>query len=79
MPVTTYSSPLLAATQELVRNRPRSMTLAQLAAEVGVTRPWLNAFACGHMPNPSAKVVEKLFNRLSPTPLVSARVSEHTA
>lgn len=66
----TYSSPLLACVQRLVRERPATLFLKDLAPEVGVTPQWLSDFANGKFGNPSAIVIERLYVRLTGKQLV---------
>jgi DNA-binding Xre family transcriptional regulator len=73
MSVTIYSSPLLATVQRAVRNRPRSLTLDQLAAECGVGRSWLASFASGKMPGVTAVTLERIYVRLTGEQLVAIR------
>lgn len=68
---TTCSSPLVLRVQKLVRDRPASLKLAVLAAEIGVTERWLVGFANGHFNNPSAVIVEALYVRLTGNQLVN--------
>lgn len=79
MTFTTYSSPLLAHVQMLLRERPRSVTIRALAAELECTPATLSLFACGKNPNPGALLVEKLYVRLTGRQLVNHSVSEPTA
>jgi hypothetical protein len=66
----TYGSPLLDCVQSLVRERPASLQIQELAKEIGVTPVWLGGFANGRYPNPSAIVIERLYVRLTGKQLV---------
>jgi len=70
MPKTIYSSPLLACVQKLVNERPRALTLQELADELNVTTAWLSGFANGRFGNPSAVTIEQLYTRLTGKQLV---------
>lgn len=59
------SQSLLERTLHLVRNRPPSLTLEQLANEAGVNHNWLKAFILERYPNPRIREVEKLHAFLS--------------
>lgn len=65
-----YSSPLLACVQKLVQERPATITMRALAAEIGRTPEWLSGFACGKMPGAQATTVEHLYTRLTGKQLV---------
>lgn len=71
MSPTIYSSPLLNRVALLVKERPRSMRLDDLAGTVGCTRQWLSMFAHGRMENPSAVVIERLYVTLTGKQLIN--------
>lgn len=71
MPDTTYSSPLVERVRTLVLERPRSLTMIDLAEQCGVTNVWLSGFANGRYNNPSAIAVEKLYVRLTGKQLIN--------
>jgi hypothetical protein len=73
MAYTTYSSPLLACVQELLRQRPASITLKSLADEMGRTSTWIYSFARGEADGVSARDVEFLYVRLTGKQLVETR------
>lgn len=50
---------------ELVRNRPPSMTLKQLAQEAGVNLDWLKSFSSNRMKTPTVDNVERVYTYLS--------------
>lgn len=70
MSYTKYSSPLLACVQKLVRERPATLTINELAADIGRTRQWLGAFAQGRQPGAQAVTLEALYTRLTGKQLV---------
>ena len=65
MQTATASTSLLEQTLQLVRNRPRSMTYDHIAAETGLKKTWLEAFAAGRIPDPGVRKVEALHAFLS--------------
>lgn len=66
----TYGSPLLDCVQKLVQERPATLTLTALAAEIDRSPVWLSAFACGQMPGANAVIIERLYVRLTGKQLV---------
>lgn len=66
----TDSICLLTHTRELLKNRPRTLTLAQIAEDSGVSLGWLNAFSAGLYSEPSVVRVQKVFERLTGEKLV---------
>lgn len=68
--IAVYSSPLLARVQQLVLDRPASLQMGELAAEIGVSPQWLSTFAHGKAGNPSAVVIEKIYVRLTGKQLI---------
>lgn len=56
---------LLDRTQSLVRNRPPSLTLEQIANEANLNHNWLKAFAAARYPNPRVKQVVALYEYLA--------------
>lgn len=63
---------LRAHTLGLVRNRPPSLTLKQIANDTGLNHNWLKAFVCERYTNPGVNDVEKLYGYLAGKPLVVA-------
>lgn len=60
---------LAEKTLDLVQNRPRSVTLADLAKRVRVSVSWMGKFAQGLIPNPGVNTVQKIYDALSEKPL----------
>lgn len=61
---------LTAHTLALLRDRPRSTTLDQVAAGAGVTKSWLQAWICGQISTPSADKVQAIYEFLTKKPLL---------
>jgi len=65
---TTYSKntpgPLHSKTLELLRNRPRTLTLEIIEAETKIDKDWLAKFGQGQIGDPSVNRVEVLKNYL---------------
>lgn len=70
MTYTVYSSPLLACVQKLVRERPATIRIKDLAAEMGVSSKWLGDFANGKFGGANAVIIERLYVRLTGKQLV---------
>lgn len=66
-----YGSPLLDRVAQLVRERPRTVLLDDLASEVGVTRQWITGLAYGRAKGPNAVKVEKLYVILTGKQLIN--------
>jgi hypothetical protein len=60
---------LLTRTRELYRNRPASLKPSQIAAETGLSLPWLQDFGWGRKGDPGVTKVERLYTYLSGKPL----------
>lgn len=56
---------LLETTIQLMKNRPASLTLQELAKDVGATPDYLSKVMNGVIPNPSVNTIEKIYVRLS--------------
>lgn len=56
---------LLERTLFLVRNRPPSLTLEQIANDANINHNWLKAFAMARYSNPRVREVERLYVHLS--------------
>lgn len=56
---------LLERTLTLVRNRPPSLTLEQIANDANLNHNWVKAFAMARYPNPRVREVERLYTYLS--------------
>jgi hypothetical protein len=69
MAFTPYSSLVLARVQMLVRERPATILIKDLARDVQVSPKWLGDFANGKFDNPSIKVLERLHLRLTGKPM----------
>lgn len=52
-------------TVELLRNRPRGVTLEAIARETGLTNKWLSMFGLDLINNPGANQVVLLYEYLS--------------
>ena len=48
-------------TLQLVKNRPRTLTLEQIKTDTGLSLAWLKAFSQGLTPDPGVNKVELLF------------------
>jgi hypothetical protein len=59
------SSKLHESALDLVRNRPPSLTLAQIAEGAGVSLDWLKSYATGRVASPGVDNVEKVWTFLS--------------
>lgn len=51
--------------RQLVKDRPRGLTIEELAAKANVSTTWLSSFIAGKTPNPGVNQIETLFNLLS--------------
>jgi len=61
---------LLLTTARLLRDRPKSLSLYDLAQELSVSVSWLSSLLSDDPPEgASVTKVEKLYNRLAPSPL----------
>lgn len=69
-----YSSPVLARIQTLVRERPATLLIKDLAREMQVSPKWLGDFANGKFDNPSIQILERLHLRLTGKPM---RLADH--
>jgi predicted transcriptional regulator len=47
-------------TRQMLKNRPLSVSTAEIAKEINVSPAWVNAFAKGKIPNPGVNTVETL-------------------
>lgn len=54
----------------LVRERPASLLMRDLAHDIGVSPKWLGDFTSGKFDNPSARIIERLYVRLTGKQLV---------
>lgn len=54
---------------DMLANRPRNVTLKDIAKGADVPEPWLKTFAAGRIPDPSVNRVEVLYNYLNGKPL----------
>lgn len=61
---------ITAHTVTLLRNRPHSLTLADVAEGSKLTKSWLSALLSGQISNPSADKVQDLYEFLSKKPLL---------
>uniref|UniRef100_A0AAU6VZU6 Endonuclease n=1 Tax=Pseudomonas phage Pavpe01 TaxID=3138545 RepID=A0AAU6VZU6_9VIRU len=52
-------------TRQLLKNRPRTLAYETIAAETGLSVPWLRAFAAEQSDNPGVVYVETLYVYLS--------------
>lgn len=52
-------------TLDLLTNRPRPLTLAQISREADIKESWLRMFSRDKIEHPSVNTVEKLYNYLS--------------
>lgn len=66
----TNETSLTNATAELLRNRPVSLTLKQLAIDCNVSADWLSLLLNGHVPNAAADKVQRVYERLTGRPLL---------
>lgn len=55
------TSRLMNATVELLRLRPRTLTLPMIAKDIGVSPYWLSMLVNGQIPNPSVVKIERLY------------------
>lgn len=56
---------LLIKTQELLKNRPRTLTLEQVAVDTGLSIEWLGPFGREKIDDPSVRKVVTLYEYLS--------------
>lgn len=54
---------------DLLANRPRNVTLKDIATGADVPEAWLKVFAAGRIADPSVNRVEVLYNYLNGKPL----------
>lgn len=64
-----FSSLLLERTQYLVRNRPATLSLDDIARETKLSRAWLKHFVAGNIAGPDVCKVECLYVYLAKKPL----------
>lgn len=55
--------------RDLIINRPRTITLAELAHAADVSQSWLDAFIAGKIKNPGVRQIVEIYDFLSPVPL----------
>ena len=60
---------LRAKVLELLDNRPRTVTLKDIAEGSGLPEAWLKTFAAGKIADPSVNRVETLYTYLTGKPL----------
>lgn len=65
---TTPSAPLLARTQQLVKEAPRHVTYTMMATAAGVSVAWVSRFADDKIPDPGVKRVQALHDYLAGRP-----------
>lgn len=65
---TTPSAPLLARTQQLVKDAPRHVTYTMMAAATGVSVAWISRFADDKIPDPGVRRVQALHDYLAGKP-----------
>lgn len=74
----TQSTCLLAHTRELLQNRPRSVTLAQVAEGADVSIHWLSVVIRNPKPgedtDPGVKRVQRVYEFLTNQPLLNSEV-----
>lgn len=58
-------STIVEITAALLRERPRSVTLREIACAIDETESWLRKFSSGQIAAPSAVRVQKLYEHLS--------------
>lgn len=61
---TAPSGPLLDRTLYLVINRPRTITLEEIAGPAHVSVPWISRFANGHIKDPGVNAVQRVHDVL---------------
>lgn len=59
------SRSLVKVTAELLRNRPSTLTMKQLATDLAVSVEWLSLLANDKIPNASADKVQRVYERLT--------------
>lgn len=64
MTTTTDSAPLLARTQDLVKNAPRDVTYTKMAEAIGCSVAWISRFADNKIPDPGVRRVQRLHDFL---------------
>jgi hypothetical protein len=62
---------LVAHTVQLLRERPRSLTLDDIAATTGLSKSWLNLLLSGDYKDPGTTKVQKLYEHLAGKPLLN--------
>ena len=67
---TTDSVSFCEHTQRLVRERPRTMTYADLGAKANVHPRWIEKFANNAIPEPGCSKVEKVYTALTGRPVI---------
>lgn len=60
-----YSSRLANCTLELLRNRPRTLTLDKIASDTELTVSWLRDFGAARKEHASVTRVERLYSYLA--------------
>ncbi len=56
----TEVTTLRDSTRQLLVDRPQSLSTAKIAADIGVSTAWLNAFAAGKISDPGVVKIETL-------------------
>lgn len=56
---------LLGQTLALLRNRPATLSLAQIARDTELNYEWLKKLSYGHIPDPGVTKVERLHGYLA--------------
>lgn len=64
-----YSSILANTTLDLLKNRPRTLTIENIASDTGLTVGWLLDFAGERTRHPSVIRIEQLYNYLAKKPV----------
>ncbi len=60
---------LFEITLKLLINRPRTITLPEIAAAIDVSQSWLNGIISGRIGDPGVNAVERLYSYLTGKPL----------
>lgn len=63
---------LLSRTMRLLRDRPQSLPLTQVARDSGVGYEWLKKLYYGHIPDPGVNKIERLHAYLTAQGIVES-------
>ena len=66
---TMYCSPIAQEALNLLKNRPRTLTIEKIASDTELTPGWLRSFEGGRIREPGLYKVERLYSYLAKKPI----------